>query len=124
MSHAIKSLKNKISTQEMEILAHENDIKKQKKEIARLAQEIRKSREQVRFLENTRSENLPGAITAHALLRFLERKYGLGSALEEAKKTLIAEIDGKIVAPNCRINITDGLQVIVKNGYIVTIQPQ
>lgn len=62
-------------------------------------------------------------VSDHAIVRLMERRFGQGELIEQVRKQLIEEIQDRILDINCKINLKDGLQAVLENGCVVTVQP-
>lgn len=62
------------------------------------------------------------SVSEHALLRYIERKYGIDMAV--LRKEVLSEEHALVIkaaCPNCRLPIGDGLYIVVKDCVVVTV---
>lgn len=118
-AHDLKGLKTRLTMAQADLDAAQEQVKDaQRKEAA--ARRLRDSlKDQITNIETANKEPV---VTEHALLRYLERVYGID--LEETKRTMlddgVADLikqfkSGKIPSNGCRL--------IVKDCVVVTVEP-
>jgi hypothetical protein len=88
-----------------------------KKEIVKIKNEIRNIDKLIHEEKTTK----PLVVSDHAVIRILERRYGLEDTIKNVIEVLLRELEGS--PHNCKKRIDDNLVAIIKGGRVCSVVP-
>lgn len=118
VSREMKSLQTRLTLAEQEAADALSELDKASTALSVKKQSVSNIKRQINDLKESQRTDI--IVSEHAILRLLERIYGVNveEAVEQIKKNALA---GNIA--NGRVKCSDGYTVVIKNRTVVTIEP-